>query len=292
MVTGVQTCALPISKAYLRLTNELKKSFYYDIPAGTGKTIGLAIAVACCDSLSIIYTCKNHSRLEEFFELYSNFANQVDIAYIKPKQEEFNLDELQRKKVILMTNSMLINSSLGRDFMYTGNIGENLFRTLIIDELPDFINTLYYSKSLMQMFFRTLLITPGLINKENFETGIPPILLNSELAIRLIENQFNSGAIWFNDIAINKPKSSERGLHSKGFLLNLVRKLEWRDLNDLNKLSLNFSDEEDNIVKYLTIKELYSNRSSNLLILDATASLYSDLIESEEIGRASCRERV
>ena len=271
---------ISIPKTYLKLVGVVDKSFYYDLPAGTGKTIGLAIAVACCDSLSIIYSCQNHSRLKEFYNILSKFMNEHEIKYVN-SSTDFNLELLPSIRVLLMTSSMLINSKLFTHTFYVRKDMVNIPRLLVIDELPNIINKLHYDRLMMALFFRSLMTDKSFIDDKNFTDGIPPIFINSKGMIKAVEGQFNAGFISFEDIAINNYKNSEIGLDSKGFFLNLVRRFEWKTPEDI--LSTPVVVEDSSTTKYLTIKELYTYRGNNLLILDATSDLYCDLIESEKL---------
>lgn len=260
------------------------------VPCGIGKTLGLAIVLKLSRILNrgirVMYLSSTHRGLQEF----QNKLKMLDIqgSYID-SSSKLVADVVVSKSIILMTTSMYIQAmSCGLNVSSLGR-GSLITRWLIIDECPKLSTRIKYVPYEF-LVHKDEYITYADLVKSNALTDV-----EMNRIVFIVASLFNEGKIEVkDDVSINDPKFNpdryDTTLLARLYLLMLICQRFPQDYNRL--LDAEAKWREEHIVSELTLvrnpiyltssfsaKDVYLARYDKTLILDATADLYSELLD-------------
>lgn len=249
-----------IPLAYIEYIHK-KGHFYLGIPCGLGKTIGLAIAAACDDDLRFNYVASTHSRLSEFVDTLAYLG--VDFHYMRSSNESLtgtpDFQILKSSRIIILTSSMLLQF----DYSIIGGLMCN--RALIIDELPKILLPVYYDTRSYEMMKGL----DGRFNRINY-LDVHKCLLDEDL-------YFGFDSALNNNEPYTVPKRKKIFFARYEIIHKFLKK------NPPKPKVFAEGDKFEYDIFYLTMLDLYLSKSNTSIILDATADLYHEVIQSEEI---------
>ena len=269
-----------IPKFYISRIKSEERHTKLSIPCGTGKTVGLGIAMAACPDLYVIYVASNHKRLEEFQNILKKFMIETD--YISQSKQLHNYTGIRVPGIIMTTSMLLQFNDVGLRNVYIGGRLMTVDRLLIIDECPNLFNPISFSPVDIAIFYKTC---RDLNLIRSIDTVTPPAILTSALGIKLIRDLYRNGSITINfDLGLQisdkvavDPKTDAEG--RSYFISRAISHLGLEGkLDNVVDYVINEADLNDWITVVLSPASVFLDRLDRSIITDATSDLYSDLL--------------
>lgn len=232
-------------------------SYYLDIPCGTGKTIGLAIACSLFDDMNITYVASTHSRLREFVDTLSYL--HVPFEYITESRQLIDNPGIDQAKIIVMTSCMLLQFDYHK--LECRNRTSYTKRALVIDELPKILLHVEYDLDAYKV-----------IKSDNYPQRFTVQNYNKLCKLFQGENLYFE----FDSVLCNQnPMSLSKRQKVFGGWKYFIKELHKSHLTEPKQYEYNDY--------YMSILRVYLYKAKISLVMDATADLYSEVLGATEV---------